>query len=144
AVQAPLWQTSLLVQALPSLHGVPLGAAGLEQVPVAGSQVPAVWQASTAVQVTGVPGMQAPAWQTSAPLHAFMSLHEVPLATGVCEQVPLASQASAVQGLASSQVGPVPGGRVPVLQAPPTAQAVGLWEGLRSVTGVCSQHEVAA
>ena len=40
-VQTPLWQESLCVQALPSLQAVPLGAAGLEQVPVFGSQLPA-------------------------------------------------------------------------------------------------------
>src|SRR5438132_962729 len=41
--QAPAWQESLCVQASPSLQAVPFGLAGLEQVPVAGSQVPATW-----------------------------------------------------------------------------------------------------
>ena len=40
-VHAPLWHVSLCVQALPSLQVVPLGAAGLEHAPLAGSQVPA-------------------------------------------------------------------------------------------------------
>src|SRR6185436_12414504 len=38
----PLWHASACVQAVPSLHAVPSVAAGLEQAPVAGSQVPAV------------------------------------------------------------------------------------------------------
>jgi hypothetical protein len=42
-VQVPAWQVSLWVQALPSLQAAPLGAFGLEQVPVAGLQVPATW-----------------------------------------------------------------------------------------------------
>jgi len=38
--QLPVWQVSLAVQALLSLQAVPLGAAGLEQVPLAGLHVP--------------------------------------------------------------------------------------------------------
>jgi hypothetical protein len=37
---APAWHVSPVVQALPSLHVVPLGAAGLEHAPVAALQVP--------------------------------------------------------------------------------------------------------
>ena len=40
-VQMPFSQVSTWVQALPSEHGVPFAFAGLEQTPVAGSQVPA-------------------------------------------------------------------------------------------------------
>src|SRR5207248_1149783 len=39
----PFWQVSVCVQALPSLQVVPLTAAGFEQLPVEGSQVPATW-----------------------------------------------------------------------------------------------------
>ena len=42
-VQVPAWQVSVWVQALPSLQLAPFAAAGFEQVPVAGLQVPAVW-----------------------------------------------------------------------------------------------------
>jgi hypothetical protein len=42
-LQTPDWQLSPEVQALPSLHVVPLGAFGFEQVPVAGLHVPATW-----------------------------------------------------------------------------------------------------
>jgi len=41
-VHTPLWQVSVCVQALPSLHELPLAFAGFEHVPVAGLQVPAV------------------------------------------------------------------------------------------------------
>ncbi len=41
--QAPLWQESDCVQAFPSLQLVPFVAVGLEQLPDAGSQVPATW-----------------------------------------------------------------------------------------------------
>jgi hypothetical protein len=42
-VQMPAWQLSPVVQARPSLQVVPSGLAGSEQMPVAGSQVPASW-----------------------------------------------------------------------------------------------------
>ena len=41
-VHIPLWQVSVCVQALPSLHAEPSAFGGLEQVPVEGLQVPAV------------------------------------------------------------------------------------------------------
>src|SRR5205809_833664 len=40
-VHAPDWHVSVCVQALPSLHAVPLALAGFEQTPVAVSHVPA-------------------------------------------------------------------------------------------------------
>jgi len=52
-VPRPL-QMSFCVQALPSLQEVPLGAFGVLQVPVAVLQVPTEWQASAAVQTTGL------------------------------------------------------------------------------------------
>jgi hypothetical protein len=41
--QVPSLHVSPVVQGLPSLQLVPLGAAGFEQVPELGSQVPATW-----------------------------------------------------------------------------------------------------
>jgi hypothetical protein len=38
--QVPAWHVSASVQPFSSLHGVPFGLAGFEQVPVAGSHVP--------------------------------------------------------------------------------------------------------
>src|SRR5262249_32075466 len=58
--QAPAWQESLWVQALPSLQLVPSAFAGFEHVPVCGSQVPALWHWSVAVHATGVPPRRAP------------------------------------------------------------------------------------
>jgi hypothetical protein len=72
------------VQALASLHAEPFGLSGFEQMPVDGSQVPASWHWSLAVQVTGVPATQiAEALQISAPLHALASEQLVPAGTGV-------------------------------------------------------------
>jgi hypothetical protein len=59
-LQAPDRQLSICVQASPSSQDVPSAASGFEHAPVAGSQVPATWQASLALQTT-------PA-QRSAPL----------------------------------------------------------------------------
>src|SRR5439155_18263672 len=77
-LHTPAWQVSVRVQALPSLQAVPSGFAGLEQAPVAGSQVPASWHWSAAAQTTGV-----------------------------CVQ-PAGEQASIVQGLLSSQLADAP------------------------------------
>jgi hypothetical protein len=41
--QDPDWHASLCVQAFPSVQPVPSAAFGLEQMPVAVSQVPATW-----------------------------------------------------------------------------------------------------
>src|SRR5207245_304041 len=67
-------------QALPSLHGAPLGLGGLLQMPVAGLQAPAVWHWSAAVHTTGVAHTQAPASQVSVCVQALPSLHGAPLA----------------------------------------------------------------
>ena len=42
-VQVPLWHVSVCVQALPSLHVVPFGSAGLEHCPVVVLHVPPEW-----------------------------------------------------------------------------------------------------
>src|SRR5438132_877033 len=89
-VQTPASQVSLCVQALPSLRVVPSGLLGLEQVPVAGSQVPASWHWSRAVQVTGFAPVQTPAWQVSLCVQALPSLQVVPSALLGLEQVPVA------------------------------------------------------
>ena len=60
-MQVPPWHVSLCVQALPSLHAVPLGAAGFEHWPVEGSHVPATWHWSLAVQITGFAPVHTPA-----------------------------------------------------------------------------------
>src|SRR5438876_961888 len=89
-VQAPAWSVSVRVNALGSSHAVPLGLAGLEHVPVVGSQVPASWHWSGAGQVTGFAPVHAPAWQVSVRVHALASSHAVPLGFAGLAQVPVA------------------------------------------------------
>src|SRR5215813_1273995 len=86
--QAPAWQLSECVQALPSLQLVPLALAGFEHVPVCGSQVPALWHWSEAVHSTAVP-TQAPASQLSLWVQAFPSLQALPLGLAGFEHVPV-------------------------------------------------------
>src|SRR5262249_10115708 len=88
-VQAPAWQLSERVQALPSLQRGPAAFAGVEQTPVAGWHVPAAWHWSEAVHSTAVP-VQAPAWQLSECVQALPSLQLVPSAFAGFEQRPLA------------------------------------------------------
>jgi hypothetical protein len=76
--QLPFWQVSVWVQPFPSLHVVPLLAIGFEQVPLEGSQVPATWHWSEAVQVTCEPAVQTPPWQLSLRSQRFPSLQVVP------------------------------------------------------------------
>jgi len=59
-LHVPLWQVSVWVQALPSLHVVPFGAAGLEHWPVLALQVPATWHWSDAEHTTGLLPVQVP------------------------------------------------------------------------------------
>src|SRR5437764_1333838 len=105
-----------LLQALPSSHTAPLALTGLEHVPVAGSQVPALWHESLAElalaglehvpvalsqvpalwhwsgaeQVTGLVPAQAPFWQESLWVQASPSLQAEPLALAGLEHVPVA------------------------------------------------------
>src|SRR5437763_12702234 len=89
-MQAPAWQVSVWVQALPSLQAVPSACCGVEQVPLAGSQTPATWHWSSALQTTGLAPVQVPAWQVSVCVQAFPSLQAAPSALAGLEQVPLA------------------------------------------------------
>jgi hypothetical protein len=72
------------------VQAVPSGAVGFEQAPVAVLQVPMVWQASCAVQTTGLLPAQTPAWQESLRVHALPSLQAAPFARAGFEQVPFA------------------------------------------------------
>jgi hypothetical protein len=47
-------------------------------MPVAGLQTPASWHASLAVQTTGAPPAQPPAWHESPCVQALPSSHVVP------------------------------------------------------------------
>jgi len=69
----------------------------LLQVPVAGSQVPAVWHWSEAVHTTGFAPTQAPAAQASVCVHRLPSVQGVPSAWAGLVQAPVAgSQVPAV------------------------------------------------
>jgi len=66
-----------------------LVALGLVQRPVDVLQVPATWHGSDAEQTTGFEPVQTPLWHVSLCVHAFPSLHVVPLAALGFEQRPL-------------------------------------------------------
>src|SRR5215831_5902036 len=133
-MHAPPWQVSPVVQALLSLQVVPFGAAGFEQMPVAGAHVPATWHWSDAVQTVAVPPVQAPAWQASPVVQALPSLQAVPLAAFGFEQTPLVGSqvpgtwewSDAVQTLAVPPVQTPFWQASPVVQALPSLQAVPL------------------
>src|SRR2546428_7222534 len=162
--QLPLWQVSVCVQALPSLHGVPLVAVGVEQLPVAGLHVPATWHWSRAVQVTGLLPTQLPLWQVSVCVQTLPSLHGVPFVAVGVEQLPVAglhvpatwhwSRAVQVTGLLPTQlplwqvsvcvqalpsVQGVPSALAGLLQAPVTGSqvpAVWHWSEAVHTTGI--------
>jgi hypothetical protein len=86
--QFPRVQVSPVVQALLSSQRVPSGAGGLEQVPVAGLQLPATWHASVAGHVTGAPP-HTPPWQLSCTVQRFPSSQPVPSGSGAAAQAPV-------------------------------------------------------
>jgi predicted membrane protein len=89
-VHVPAWHASLCVQASASLHAEPSAFAGSEQVPLAGSHVPASWHWSLGVQTTGLPPVHVPAWHVSACVQASSSLQGAPFGRFGFEQTPVA------------------------------------------------------
>src|SRR5437016_3292735 len=148
----PAWQVSLRVQASPSLQAEPSAVFGLEQVPLAGSQIPATWHWSSAVQTTGFAPMQLPAWQVSVWVQASPSAQALPSAWFGLEHVPLAgsqtpatwhwSRAVQMTGLAPMQL---PAWQVSVcVQASPSEQALpSALSGLEQVPFAGSQTPAA-
>ena len=113
------------MQALPSLHVVPLPAlVCAEHCPVDGLQVPATLHVAAAGQVTGLEPTHAPDWQLSVCVQPLPSSQPAPLAAFV------GVGHSPVEGLqvpATLQVGAVhvivgPGVHVPLWQVSPTVQ----------------------
>src|SRR5437899_1532290 len=86
----PAWEVSDWVQASAWAQAAPSAASALEQVPLAGSQTPATWHWSRAVQTTGFAPMQLPAWQVSVWVQASPSAQALPSAWFGLEHVPLA------------------------------------------------------
>jgi hypothetical protein len=80
--QTPAVQTSPVVQFLPSLQPVPSAAAGFEQLPLPGSQVPAVWHWSDAGQFLAVPAHAPLPSHMSPVVHLFPSSQPVPAGLG--------------------------------------------------------------
>jgi hypothetical protein len=141
-VQTPTLQTSVCVQAFPSLHAVPSATVGLEQTPVDGLHVPATWHWSCSVQVTGLLPLQTPALQLSACVQAFPSLHAVPSTAAGFEQAPVEGLQVPGTWQASWAVQVI---GIPALQAPTPSQVSAPLQPLPSLhevpadTGVCAQ-----
>jgi hypothetical protein len=87
--QLPAEQTSPAVHWLPSLHAVPSGANGFEQLPVPGSHAPATWHWSLAAQITGFDPAHVPDTHESIWVQALSSLQDVPSAAFGFEQKPV-------------------------------------------------------
>jgi hypothetical protein len=124
-VHCPPWQVSVSVQAFPSPQLVPFGFAGLEQVPVAGSQTPTSWHWSEAEQTTGLPPTHSPFWQVSVRVQALPSLQAEPFGLSGLEQAPVAgSQTPATWHWSSAwQTTGVPGVQTPPWHVSPWVQA---------------------
>jgi hypothetical protein len=112
AVQVPLWQVSVPLQASPSAHVVPFATAVFWQ-PEAGLQLSVV-QTLPSLQLSGVPAVQVPLWQVSSPLQASPSAHEEPLGSVGFWQPATGSQLFAVHGSLSSQFKAVPAVHTPL------------------------------
>jgi hypothetical protein len=128
AVQLPAWQLSAPLQTVASRHGVPL-ATGVFEQPKTGLQASVV-QTLLSLQLSGVPAVQVPPWQVSAPLQTLLSRHAVPLSTAVLAQPDSGLQVSVVQTLLSLQLSAVPAAHAPLwhvsapLQTLPSLHAV--------------------
>ena len=88
-VQVPSWHVSFVVHGFPALQGDPFSTAGLLQVPVPGSHVPAAWHWSPATHDFGLPPTQTPATHVSVCVQALPSLQPVPSVAAGFEQVPV-------------------------------------------------------
>jgi hypothetical protein len=121
---APAWHASVWVQALPSLHGVPLAAGGLEHCPVPGSQAPGTWQGSAAVQVTGSDPVHVPLVHASLRVHPLPSLQAEPFGFAGSEHAPVVgSQTPGAWHWSSAlQATGAPGLQVPVLHVSDVVQ----------------------
>jgi hypothetical protein len=137
AVQVPAWQVSAPLQTVASAHEVPFATATCWQ-PRTGSQLSVV-QTLPSLQFGGVPAVQLPLWQVSAPLQTVASAHDVPFATGGFWQPATGSQLSLVHGLPSVQLGAVPGVHVPDWQVSAPLQTLASAHDVPFVTLACWQ-----
>jgi hypothetical protein len=137
AAQVPLWHASEPLQTLASRHGVPF-ATGLVVQPKAGLQLSVV-HTLPSLQTIGVPAVQLPAWQDSAPLHTLLSRHGVPFRTAVAVQPLAGVQPSVVHAFPSLQTSPVPAVQVPFWQVSAPLQRFESAHDVPFVTGVVVQ-----
>jgi hypothetical protein len=105
-------------------HVVPFEASGLEQRPVSGSQTPATWQASEAVQTTACPSTHDPLRQVPTPAQKSPFARQSSLSfRGFGAHLPLGWQTPRLHGSSSSpQVTPAPGVQTPFWQLSPSVQ----------------------
>src|SRR6266516_331707 len=127
-VQTPALKASPSVLASPSAQGVPSGVTGFEQVALSGSQTPASWHWSWAVQTTGLTAVHVPPWQVSLCVQASPSSQLVPL-RGVTVQLAVPWQVrvlhwSEVQVIAVPTHRPLPSQVSLKEQALPSSQLV--------------------
>src|SRR5262245_45968379 len=107
----PVSHISAPLQGFESWHDVP-SVTTVALHPVTGSQASVV-HILPSLQLSGVPGVQTPAWHVSEPLHTLLSAQSVPSVTAACWHPPVGSQVSAVHGLWSSHPPVVPALHVP-------------------------------
>ena len=100
------------LQTVLSAHAVPLVTFELTH-PVVALQVSFV-HTLLSLQLSGVPAVQMPPWQLSAPLQTVLSRHAVPLSTAVFWQPNVGTQVSVVQTLLSLQLSGVPAVHTPL------------------------------
>jgi hypothetical protein len=89
-LHAPALHVSLCVHWLPSLQALPSALLGLEQTPVALSQLPTSWHGPLAEHVTALEPTHFPAAQASTRVQALLSSQAVPSLRGLAEQAPVA------------------------------------------------------
>jgi hypothetical protein len=82
-------QVSADVQALPSSHAAPSAFCGFEQIPVVGSQLPALWHVSDAVHTTGFEPTQVPAWHVFVCMQRLLPAHAAPSGLFGFEHLPV-------------------------------------------------------
>jgi hypothetical protein len=132
--QDPLWQVSLPLHTFPSAQDVPLSTGACAH-PVAGLQLSVV-QGLPSLQSSGVPVVQAPAWQVSLPSQRSLSAHDVPFASGLVWQPVIGSQVSAVQAFPSLQSSGAPLVHTPAWQVSAPLQTVPSLHDVPLITGV--------
>jgi hypothetical protein len=93
-------------------------------------------QTLLSLQLSGVPAVQVPLWQVSAPLHTVLSGQAVPFVTATFWQPVVALQLSVVHTLLSLQLSGVPAVHVPFWQVSEPLQTVASRQGVPFRRGV--------